>query len=256
MDGWIGPLLAAAGFLGGIVNAVAGGATLITFPAMLAAGLPPVIANASNAVAIFPGHFIAALADREKLPSFDTRLLLLCSATALGGLTGAALLLILPARLFVLPVPGLIAFATLLFAFAPRIQAWAQRSARPGAHRRTFRSTAVLAAASVYGGFFGAGLGVVLTAVLAITEPNDIRAVKVLKNLLATCVTATAMVVFITKGMVAWRETLVMLAGALAGGYAGGRLIRVLSPAFVRWLIIVSGSVMAGVYAQRYWWPA
>lgn len=255
MDGWIGPLLAAAGFLGGIVNSVAGGATLITFPAMLAAGLPPVIANASNAVAIFPGHFMAALADREKLPAFDARLLLLCSATAVGGLAGAALLLILPARLFVLPVPGLIAFATLLFAFAPRIQAWAQRSARPGAHRPTFRSTAVLAAASIYGGFFGAGLGVILTAVLAITEPNDIRAVKVLKNLLATCVTATAMVVFITKGMVAWRETLVMLAGALAGGYAGGRLIRVLSPAFVRWLIIVSGSAMAGVYAQRYWWP-
>jgi uncharacterized membrane protein YfcA len=256
MDGWIGALLVGAGFLGGIDNAVAGGATLITFPAMLAAGLPPVIANASNAVAIFPGHFIAACADRQKLPAADARLLLLSAAALAGGAIGAALLLVLPARLFVLPVPALIAFATLLFAFAPRIQAWAQRRAPAGAKPRATRGALVLAAASVYGGFFGAGLGVILTAVLAITEPNDIRAVKVLKNLLATCVSAAAMAIFIARGVVEWRETLVMLAGALAGGYAGGRLIRVLSPAFVRGFVIVSGVVMTVVYAQRYWWPA
>lgn len=254
MDGSMGALLVGAGFLGGIVNAVAGGATLITFPAMLAAGLPPVVANASNAVAIFPGHFIAAWADREKLPAIDARLLVLSLAALGGGAIGALLLLVLPARLFVLPVPGLIGFATLLFALAPRIQAWAQRRALAGARQRPTRGAAVLAAASVYGGFFGAGLGVILTAVLAITEPNDIRAVKVLKNLLATWVTAAAMVIFIAKGVVEWRETLVMLAGALAGGYAGGRLIRVLSPGFVRGFVIVSGAVMTVVYAQRYWW--
>jgi uncharacterized membrane protein YfcA len=256
MDGWTSALLVGAGFVGGIVNAVAGGATLITFPAMLAAGLPPVIANASNAVAIFPGHFIAACADRRKLPALDARLLWRCAAATAGGLLGALLLLVLPARLFVLPVPGLIAFATLLFAFAPRIQAWAQRRAPPGAAGRPSRGTLVLAAASVYGGFFGAGLGVILTAVLAITEPNDLRAVKVLKNLLATCVTAAAMVIFIAKDVVAWHQALVMLAGALAGGYVGGLLVRVLSPALVRGFVIVSGVVMAVVYAQRYWWPA
>src|SRR5271168_814642 len=115
-------LLAAAGFAGGLINALAGGATLLTFPAMLAAGLPPVIANASNAVAIAPGHAIAALADRQRLPRLDGRLAGLAFVTLIGGTAGAVLLLVIPERLFVLPVPGLIGFATLLFAAAPRIQ--------------------------------------------------------------------------------------------------------------------------------------
>ena len=253
MDWHIGVLLIGAGIIGGLMNALAGGATLITFPAMLAAGLPPVIANASNAVAVFPGHLIAAFADREKLPSFDRRLLYLTAAGICGGAMGAFVLLVIPERFFVLPVPALIGFATLLFAFAPRIQAWSlRRKTKPETPSST-KGVAALAAASVYGGFFGAGLGVILTAVLAITEPNDIRAIKVLKNLLATWVTFTAIVIFISKGMVQWHETLYMLGGAIAGGYAGGLLIRVLPASYVRYFVIIAGVLMSVVYAIKYW---
>ncbi|WP_245321803.1 TSUP family transporter [Bradyrhizobium sp. LTSPM299] len=124
-------LLLAAGVAGGLINAVAGGATLITFPAMLAAGLPAITANASNAVAISPGHLIAAFADLEKLPPPTSRIISFVVVSLLGGVVGAVVLLLLPEQLFVLPVPALIASATLLFAFAPQIQAWSTRHQEP-----------------------------------------------------------------------------------------------------------------------------
>ena len=254
MDWTIIILLFLAGVAGGIVNALAGGATLITFPAMLAAGLPPVIANASNAVAIAPGHLMAGFADREKLPRMDLQMLGLLGISVLGGVAGAMLLLALPDRLFVLPVPALIGFATALFAVAPRIGNWAEARRRGGATPSSGRGMIVLAAASVYGGFFGAGLGVMLTAVLSLAEPNDIRKVKVLKNVLASCVSLAAIVIFIAQGgMVHWPPTLLMLAGALIGGYAGGALVRVLPAGVVRWFVIVSGTIMTVVYARKYW---
>ncbi len=114
-------------------------------------------------------------------------------------------------------------------------------------------SAAALGLACVYGGFFGAGLGVILTAVLSITEPNDIRAIKALKNLLATCVSLAATVIFIMQGAVRWPETVAMLIGAVIGGYAGGHLIRVLPATVVRQFVIVAGAVMTVIYAVRYW---
>jgi len=253
MDSQTGLMLLAAGVAGGIINALAGGATLITFPAMLAAGLPAVIANASNAVAISPGHLIAALADRGKLPPPTQRTISFIAVSALGGAVGAGVLLLLPERLFVLPVPALIAFATLLFAFAPQIQAWTAARRKAAALPSTGASSAVLGLACVYGGFFGAGLGVILTAVLSITEPNDIRAIKASKNLLATCVSLAAILIFIVQGAVRWPETLAMLLGAMIGGYAGGYLIRILPAPVVRQFVIVSGAVMTAIYAARYW---
>ncbi|WP_436595882.1 sulfite exporter TauE/SafE family protein [Pseudomonas aeruginosa] len=244
-------LLFAAGIAGGLINAIAGGATLITFPAMLAAGLPAITANASNAVAISPGHLIAALADREKLPALTKRTVSLIVIATLGGAVGAVVLLLLPERLFTLPVPGLIAFSTLLFAFAPRIQSWIGRphgSVLPAGGSATF-----LGAACIYGGFFGAGLGVILTAVLSITEPNDIRAIKALKNLLATCVALAATIIFIAQGAVRWPETIVMLLGAIIGGYGGGYLIRVLPAKYVRQFVIAAGIVMTAIYVEKYW---
>ncbi|MCC8958400.1 sulfite exporter TauE/SafE family protein [Bradyrhizobium sp. Pear77] len=253
MDTGTSLLLLAAGGAGGIINALAGGATLITFPAMLAAGLPAVIANASNAVAISPGHLIAALADRGKLPPPTRRTISFVAVSTVGGAAGAGVLLLLPERLFVLPVPALIAFATLLFAFAPQIQGWTVRHQKAAALPSTGASSAVLGLACVYGGFFGAGLGVILTAVLSITEPNDIRAVKALKNLLATCVSLAATLIFIVQGAVRWPETSVMLLGAMLGGYAGGHLIRILPAQIVRQFVIAAGALMTVIYAARYW---
>lgn len=242
-------LLFAAGTAGGLINALAGGATLITFPAMLAAGLPAIAANASNAVAISPGHLIAAGADREKLPALTKRTVSFVMIATLGGAIGAIVLLLLPERLFTLPVPALIAFSTLLFALAPRIQTWALQENL----RLSGLNAVCLGAACIYGGFFGAGLGVILTAVLSITEPDDIRAIKALKNLLATCVALAATIIFIAQGAVRWPETIVMLLGAIIGGYTGGHLIRILPASYVRQFVIVAGVVMTVIYARKYW---
>ncbi len=248
MDWSIVGILFCAGILGGVINAVAGGATLVTFPAMLAAGLPPVMANASNAVAIAPGHLLAAVAGRETLPAFDRRMAISLGLAVLGGACGALLLLVLPDHIFVLPVPALIGFATLLFAVAPRMAAWTR-----GAEGSSIVAMAALAASSIYGGFFGAGLGVILTAVLSLSWPADIRKVKVLKNLLATAVSLAAVTIFVVQGAVRWPETCLMLGGALIGGYAGGHLIRILPGELVRMLVIAAGFAMTAYYAWRYW---
>ncbi|MGA2636657.1 TSUP family transporter [Methylocella sp.] len=198
------------------------------------------------------GGLINALADREKLPRFDRLLALSLAISATGGVVGALLLLALPDRLFVLPVPALIGFSTLLFGFAPKIQSWAAHR-RAGAAPSMAGALSMLAGASVYGGFFGAGLGVILTAVLSIAEPADIREVKALKNLLAAGASLAAIAIFIFEGVVEWRETASMLLGALLGGYAGGRLIKILPAQLVRWFVIVAGGAMTIIYAQRYW---
>ena len=173
-------------------------------------------------------------------------------ATTVGGALGAFVLLAIPPAYFILPVPALIAFATLLFAFAPQVQAWSARR-RARAQDRAARGVVPIALASVYGGFFGAGLGVILTAVISITDPGNLRAIKSLKNLLATFVTAAAIVIFIAQGSVHWPATLCMLAGALLGGYLGGYLIRVLPAQAVRLFVIVTGAAMTIIYAARYW---
>ncbi len=245
-------LLFLSGVAGGVINALAGGATLLTFPAMLAAGLPPITANASNAVAIVPGHLLAVLADRRKVLPLDAKLWSSVLVCLLGGAIGALLLLALPERLFVLPVPALIGIATLLFLFSPRITAWAE-ARRGDAEPSRGLGLSVLGLSSIYGGFFGAGLGVILTAVLSIADPDDIRRVKALKNLLATSVSMAAVVIFIAERAVRWPETLTMLSGALLGGYLGGTLVRVLPAIVVRWFVIVTGAAMTIVYAVKYW---
>lgn len=249
MDLGIAGLLAGAGVIGGVMNAVAGGATLITFPAMLAAGLPPIIANASNAVAVSPGNLVAAIADRSQLPAFDRRALVAVATACIGGMVGALLLLATPESLFTRLVPPLLGAATLIFASQRRINATA---AGHRAQRAHLRSAALLPAA-VYGGYFGAGLGVMLLAVLAVTGREEIRAANAFKNLLSAGVSLATISIFTLQGVVRWPETLVMLGGAILGGVIGGRLNAVLPPALVRAVVIAIGGAMTLVYGYRYW---
>ncbi len=254
MNWSVGLLLFAGGLVGGIANALAGGATLITFPAMLAAGLPPIVANASNAVAVTPGHTIAAFADRERMPAADLRFLILFAWAALCGAIGAVLLFITPERLFARLVPLLIGVATLVFAFAPRIHQ-KLKSWRPhGPGGASLATTLLLIAPStIYGGYFGAGLGVILMAVLTASGMEDLRAANTLKNLLAAAVSAATIVVFVVQNIVSWPQTIVMLFGAAAGGFAGGYLVRILPGRIVRRIVIVIGLAMTVIYAVRYW---
>ena len=249
-------LLAGAGLVGGVANAIAGGATLITFPAMLASGIPPVIANASNAVAVTPGHFIAAIADRERIPAFDRRFLLLVVLSLVGAAIGATLLLVTTDRTFILLVPLLVGAATLIFAFSRQIQQ-AIRGRKRGGRKRGkpsgFLGEILIVPATIYGGYFGGGLGVMLLAILGVIGVRDVRAANVLKNLLATAVSAVTIAIFIWKGIVDWPHTLVMLVGAACGGFLGGWLVRVLPPAAVRTAVIAAGTVITLYYAWRYW---
>ena len=247
-------LLAGAGLLAGVANALAGGGTLITFPAMLAAGLPPIVANASNAVAVTPGHFIAAIADRQKIPPLSGRFLLFVATALLAGFAGAVLLLVTPSGLFTLLVPPLIGMATLIFAMSERIEAtvtrWRGSTARASG---AAEAALLIGPAAIYGGYFGAGLGVMLMAVLAVTGMNDIRGASAVKNVLATAVSVATIVTFASRDVISWAETSVMLCGAVSGGLLGGHLIRVLPAMLVRRIIIAVGILMTMIYAAKYW---
>jgi uncharacterized protein len=249
MDIGIGALLFGAGLAGGVANAMAGGATLITFPAMIASGLLPIVANASNAVAVTPGHFVAAMSDRAQLPRADRAVIGASAAGVVGGAIGAILLLVTPERLFTLLIPALIGIATLVFALGRRIHAAEQSH---GGRSNPLRWV-LLMAASIYGGYFGGGSGVMYLAVLVITGRETIRQANVLKNLLASVVSAVTIIIFVIQGIVSWPETVVMLVGAVVGGFVGGRLVTILVPATVRGIVISAGVLMTVVYAWRYW---
>lgn len=243
-------LLAAAGLLGGVVNAVAGGATLITFPAMLAAGLTPVVANASSAVALAPGYLIAAFADRGARPSAGPALWLALGAALAGGALGALLLLVTPDEVFLVLVPVLVAAGTALYAFSRRIEAAVAGTVRLG--HRLVRPLALLPA-TVYGGYFGAGLGVILLAVLRITGDGSVRENTALKNLCSSVVRAVAVLIFTVAGSVSWPETAIMAVGALGGGFLGGRLVKVLPGTAIYWIVTGIGVTMTLWYAGKYW---
>ncbi|HEX2437584.1 MAG TPA: sulfite exporter TauE/SafE family protein [Methylomirabilota bacterium] len=253
MDGTSVLMLFAAGLAGGVVTAIVGGASLITFPAMLAAGLPAIIANASNTVAMSPGNLIAAVADLERRPRWDRSFVGLALICIGGSIGGALLLLATPAAAFTAVVPALIGFATILFALSGRIRQWivARRTRAAASHERL--SLLLFVPVAVYGGYFGAGMSVMLLALLSVSRGDDFRTANVLKNLLSGLTGLVAVVVFIERGVVDWPPTLAMMAGALAGGFLGGRLVRVLPPRLVRWIVIGVGSVLTVIYAWRYW---
>ncbi len=244
-------LLFCAGLAGGVANALAGGATIITFPAMVAAGLPPLVANASNAVAVTPGQLIAAITDRANLPHLSRNLGVQILTATLGGIVGAVLLLFTPQKLFVLFVPALIGAATLLYAFSKQVQAYISHRFRSG--YASLANAGLLFATTVYGGYFGAGQGIMLLAILSLLHYDNHRQINALKNLLSSFVSAATLVIFVAKGMVSWPETLVMLSGAMCGGLAGARLLSVISAQAVRRTVISVGCIVSVVYAWKYW---
>lgn len=244
-------MLAGAGLLGGVMNSLAGGATLITFPAMLAAGIPPISANASSAVAVTPGHMAAAIADRRMLRGFGPALWLLLAVGMAAGAAGSWLLLVTPEATFRQWVPVLIGAATLLFALGSRLR----RRGDAAEHRPAQRLRAILVVPScIYGGYFGAGLGIMLLAVITLTGPESLRIANTLKNMLASVVSIAAITIFVIQGAISWPETTTMLSAALVGGLIGSRLVAILPPRPIRLAIIILGAVMTGLYAYRMWW--
>jgi uncharacterized membrane protein YfcA len=248
-------LLIVTGIAGGAISSLVGGAAIVTYPALLAIGLSPVTATVGNLVALSPGNLLAALYDRGQLPPFDRSFLGLVLASLVGALAGALVLLWTPERVFAVLVPVLLGFATLLFAYAGRISAFLRARAgdQDKSPHRWSHSVAVILPVSFYGGYFGAGVGVLLIGVLSIGRPGDYRAANVTKNLVTSLNSLVAAAVFIVQGAVPWTPSLIMMAGALAGGLIGARLAQIAPHAVMRVVVIAVGALLTVVFAGRYW---
>jgi uncharacterized protein len=249
-------MLLAAGVAGGAISALVGGASLVLFPAMLAAGVPPLMAVASNTTAITPGNFLAAMADRSQLPKLDRAFLALLVVSLIAATAGAILLMVTPERLFELLVPLLLGFGTLLFAYAKPIGAWLGQLSF-GKSKTTLHPNVVglgmIVPVSVYGGYFGAGVGVLLIAALSVANGGDYRAANVTKNLVGSLNNLVAAIVFASQGSIAWGPTLLVAIGAVGGGLAGAHMARILPGAAARGLVIAFGALLTAIYAWRYW---
>jgi len=241
-------ILAAAAFSAGVLNTIAGGGTFLSFPALVYVGVPPVVANATSAVAVFPGYLGGALGFRYELRGFDQRPLFRMTLTTLaGGTVGSGLLLISSNQAFSLVVPFLLLLATLTFLYGDRVRTWAASKARvPSAH-----GSAELFAVSVYGGYFNGGLGIVLLALFALWGMEDIHKMNALKNGLSFALSAISVAIFATAGFVEWPHAILMMVAATAGGYAGAPLARALPKHVVRGLIALIGFGMRAIFFSR-----
>lgn len=236
---------ALAGLAAGLVNALAGGGSLISFPALTALGLPPLTANLTNTVALTPGYLGAAWAQRRDLGQQGLRCLWLVPLALAGGVAGGQLLLVSDERLFLALVPWLILLGSALVALQTPLRRWL--SLLPlagGAAGVPPLAGALVALAAVYGGYFGAGLSVILLGVLAITLPDSLTRLNALKQLLALAANGGAALVFLFSGRVAWPPAVALALGAAVGGGLGGRLVGRLAVETLRWWVVALGTAI------------
>ena len=242
-------LLVGSGALSGALNAVAGGGTFFTFAALLAVGLPPITANASSALALTVGSLASAAAYRDEIGRVWRAVILLALASALGSLLGAVLLVALDDVTFRGLIPWLLLVATLIFAAGPSIsrRIGAENHEHPTVGRRV-ASLVLQFFTSVYGGFFGAGMGFLMLASLGLTEGQDYHRINAIKQVLAVVIQAFAILVFIGGDVIAWVPGLTVMAAAVAGGYFGVGLARKVPTAVMRAFVIVTGAVLTVYY--------
>ena len=249
-------LLAGAGLLAGGVNAMAGGGSLISFPALLAVGLPPVQANVTNTVALFPGYASSVVGSREELRGQGRRAVVAALVAVVGAVLGALLLLTTPGELFTAVVPFLILLACLLLLVQPRLAAVVKRraAAKGTTESASGLSPVLLVAvllASVYGAYFGAGLGVMLLGALGVFIAERLQRINGLKNWLSFVINSVALAAFALFGPVSWPAAAVVASTALVGGYGGARLARRIPAPVLRAVVIGYGVLVAVVLLVR-----
>lgn len=241
-------LLLTAAFLAGAMNAVAGGGSFLTLPALIYAGVPPVAANATGTVALLPGYASGLYGYRQDLTRVgEVGLPLLALVSLAGGLAGAGLLLVTPDAVFRGVVPWLLLAATGLFAFGGALAA---RLRAVGLHGRG-ALLGTLFVVSVYGGYFNGGLGILLLAQLSLFGMTNLNAMNGLKNLFSTVLTAIAVAAYALGGAVDWPKAALMVAAAVAGGYVGARLGRRIPQRALRWGIIAVGLTMSALFFAK-----
>jgi uncharacterized protein len=246
MDGSRFALAAAAAFVAGAVNAVAGGGSLITFPALVAGGLSAVAASATNTIALCPGYLGATLAQRRELIGQGRRLALLVPAGVVGGVVGAVLLLRTGEAAFAAIVPYLILFAAVLLAAQGWLRGWLVARV-PGGHAEAWAIVPV-GLAAIYGGYFGAGLGVILLAALAIVVGDSLTRLNAVKQAVSLAVNVAAAITLVGSPRVDWPIAGVMLAASLAGGVAGGLVASRIPPGVLRWTVVALAVIVAAGY--------
>lgn len=244
-------LLFVAGLLGGAVNSLAGGGSFIVFPALLAVGVPPVVANASNTYAALPGYASGAFGYWKAMAAYKNRLVLYSAVALVFGYVGAELLLVVSDELFSLVVPWLMLFAVLLFAFGKRLNGFV--AARGGGRRGlkmvgTALLMAFLALVCLYGGFFNAGLGILLLAFLATAGMSDIHAMNGLKLWISSVVAIVAVARFAISGSIDWYHGSIALVGVTIGGYLAARLAHHVPTGLIRGAVLVYGVFMTGYF--------
>jgi len=241
--------LLVAGFIGGVWNSIAGAATLFTFPVLVMAGLPPVIANATNFLALLPANAAALPAYVKELKEVGRKpIILMIIASGLGAILGSYLLIYTGEALFVSVVPYLILAATLLFAFGDQIRAFMLNSRFAALASGTVGPLVLMGLFSIYGGYFGAGLGIILLAIVQIMGYSDFLVANSLKNLLATTFTIISIFIFGLNGLIHWPAAGVMMVASTAGGYLGGRLSKYVNAKYLRAFVITFGLFLSFYY--------
>jgi len=234
-----------AGAFGGALNSVAGGGSFIAFPALLFTGVPPIPANATNTIALWTGAAASGGAYRKRLDVPQRVMIPLLTASLIGGLLGAYLLLKTPAHTFMRVLPWLTLGATLLFAIGKKLA-----RGRKSVIEHEATSSALLVATlfqfcvGVYGGYFGGGMGIVMLAMLAVLGMTDIHGMNALKSVMGSVINGVAVVTFVVARAVYWKHGIIMIVGAIAGGYLGAHYAMKLPQVWIRWFVVAVGTAM------------
>jgi uncharacterized membrane protein YfcA len=254
MDDWlIYSLLCLSAFLAGAINAVAGGGTLLTFPALTAV-IDPVAANATSTIALMPGSMASSFGYRKELRQTRRILLWLLVPSIIGGALGAWMVLLFSKSVFEKLVPWLILLATLLFLLQPRIASWLGTHPHHEPHGRTI--IVILVAQffiALYGGYFGAGIGILMLSTLAFMSIGDIHHTNAVKTLLASIINACAVAIFLMQGTVVWQYAWPMVITSILGGYYGAMLARRMKREHIRRTVIIIGFIVSAIYFFKQW---
>lgn len=244
-------LLLAAGLAAGGVNAIAGGGSLISFPSLIAIGLAPVAANVTNSVAVSPGYLSSVLGSRADLAGQGHRLRAVLPTAALGAVAGCALLLATPTRAFEVVVPFLVLAAAATLAFQDRLRRLVGHPRAMSSRRQSVTVQVVVLVGAIYGGYFGAALGVMLVAALALVLDESLNRINAVKNVLSATVGIVTVIVFAIFGPVNWAAVLALAPATIIGGYAGAKLARRLPARVLRALIVTFGTVIGLILLWR-----
>ena len=245
-------VLIAASFAAGVMNAMAGGGTILTYPSLLFIGQTPIMANATSTVALWPGAAASMFGYRREVAANRDWLKTLFLPSLLGGALGAALLLRTPSKTFGHLAPFLILFATILFMLQGAVAKWTGAAHEGGrTPRRLTMAVLFQFGVGIYGGYFGAGIGILMLAVLGFLGLSDIHAANGIKNFFGMCINGVAAAYFIARGAVEWKTAAIMIAGGIAGGYFGARFAKRIGKEKARAAVVVIGLVIVAVLLFR-----